>query len=124
VAITGEEVLFSICNAVMTTGSNNVLFQEGSPVIALCPEHAATIAKDGFSKNDVRSYIYDKGRIPLKRFSTRAIEKHYSGWDENALVPLTAHKEDIIIIVVGGPGKHSAYLPAFIPPSITKPIAE
>ena len=65
VAITGEEMLISICNAVMTTGSNNVLFQEGSPVIALCPEHAATIAADGFSKNDVRSYIYEKGRLPL-----------------------------------------------------------
>jgi hypothetical protein len=124
IAITGEEMLISICNAVMTTGSNNVLFQEGSPVIALCPEHAATIAADGFSKNDVRSYIYEKGRIPLKRFYKRAIEKHFSDWDDNALVPLTAHKEDIIIIVVGGPGKHSAYLPAFLPPSITKAIVE
>ncbi len=124
VASTSEEMLTSICNAVMTTGSNNVLFQEGSPVICLCPEHAKTIASDGFSKNDVRSYIYEKGRIPLKRFYRRAIEKHYSGWDKNALVPITSHKEDIIIIVVGGPGKHSSYLPAFFPPSITKAIED
>jgi len=122
VAVTGEEMLISLCNAVMTTGSNNVLFQEGSPVIALCPEHARTIAADGFSKNDVRSYIYEKGRIPLNRFYKRAIEKHFPDWSENELVPLTAHKEDLIIIVVGGPGKHSAYLPAFLPPSITKAI--
>jgi len=123
VAITGEEMLISICNGMMTTGSNNILFQEGSPIIALCPEHAQTIASDGFSKNDVRSYLYEKSRIPLSRFYKRAIEKHYSGWDENALVPLTAHKEDIIIIVVGGPGKHSAYLPAFLPPSVTRAIS-
>jgi hypothetical protein len=124
VAITGEEVLISICNAMMTTGSNNVLFQEGSPVIAFSPEHAATIAADGYSKNDVRDYIYEKARIPLNRFFRRAIDKYYSGWDENAKVPITARKEDIIIIVVGGTGKHSAYLPAFIPPSLTKAIAE
>ena len=124
VAITGEEMLISICNAVMTTGSNNVKNQTGSPVIALSPEHAATIATDGFSKNDVRTYIHEKGRIPLKRFFKRAIEKYYSGWDENTLVPITACKDDIIIIVVGGPGKHSAYLPAFSSIPITKAIAE
>jgi hypothetical protein len=124
VAISGEELLTSICNSVMTTGSNNVLFQEGTPVIALCPEHAATIAADGFSKNDVRNYIYEKSKIPLKRFYKRQIEKYYSGWDENALIPITARKEDLIIIVIGGTGKHSAYLPAFLPPSVTKPITE
>jgi hypothetical protein len=124
VAISGDELLTSICNSVMTTGSNNVLFQEGTPVIALCPEHAATIAADGFSKNDVRNYIYEKSKIPLKRFYKRQIEKYYSGWDENALIPITAHKEDLIIIVIGGTGKHSAYLPAFLPPSVTKPITE
>ena len=124
VALTGEEMLTSICNAVMTTGSNNVLFQVGSPVIALSPEHAATIAADGFSKKDVRSYIYQKGRIPLNRFHKRAVEKYYPGWPENALVPITPHEEDIIIVVIGGTGKHSSYLPAFIPNSVTKAIAE
>ena len=104
-------MLISICNGMMTTGSNNILFQEGSPIIALCPEHAQTIAADGFSKNDVRSYLYEKSRIPLSRFYKRAIEKHYSGWDKNALIPLTAHKEDIIIIVVGGP-RQTFSLPA------------
>jgi hypothetical protein len=124
VAITGEELLISISSAVTNTGSNNVLFQEGSPVIALCPEHAATIASGGFSKSDVRDYIYEKSRIPLNRFYPRAIQNYYSGWGENETVPITARKEDIIIIVVGGSGKHSAYLPAFIPPSITKAIEE
>jgi len=123
VSITGEEVLISICNAVMVTGSNNVMGQDGSPVIALGPEHAATIAADGFSKNDVRTYIHEKGRIPLKRFHKRAIEKYYPGWDENAMVPITAHKEDITIIVVGGTGKHSAYIPTTGEPSVTRPIA-
>ena len=69
-----------------------------------------------------RDYIYEKSRIPLNRFHRRAIDKYYPGWDENATVPITARKEDIIIIVVGGTGKHSSYLPAFIPPSVTKEI--
>ena len=81
VAISDDELLTSICNSVMTMGSNNVLFQASTPVIVLCPEHAATIAADGFSKNDVRSYIYEKSNIPLKRFYKRQIEKYYSGWE-------------------------------------------
>jgi len=39
-------------------------------------------------------------------------------------VPITARKEDLIIIVVGGTGKHSAYLPAFLPPSVTREIKD
>ena len=124
VAITGEEVLISICNAVMTTGSNNVINQNGSPVIALGPEHAATVAADGFSKNDVREYIYENARIPIKRFIKRAIEKYYPGLDENAVVPITANKDDIIIIVVGGIGKHSSYIPTSSPPSVTRSIVD
>ena len=124
VGINGAEILTSICNAVMSTGTNNILFQAGTPVIALCPEHAAAIAAVGFSKQDVRDYIYENSKIFLKRFYTRQIETYFSGWDENALVPITRRKEDLIIIVVGGTGKHSSYLPAFLPPSVTRAIIE
>jgi hypothetical protein len=124
VGINGSEILTSICNAVMNTGTNNVLFQDGTPVIALCPEHAAGIAAVGFSKQDVRNYIYENSKMSLKRFFPRQIETYFSGWDENALVPITKRKEDLIIIVVGGTGKHSSYLPAFLPPSVTRAIVE
>jgi hypothetical protein len=124
IAKTGEELLFSICNALTSTGSNNVLFQDGSPIIALCPEHAATITASGFSKNDVRAYIHEKARIPLKHFLKEVIDKFYSGWEENALVPITARKENIVVIVVGGPGKHSAYIPTTAPPSVTRIILD
>ena len=51
------------------TGSNNVLFQVGSPVIALSPEHAATIAADGFSKKDVRILHLSERQNPSKQVS-------------------------------------------------------
>ena len=124
VGINGAEVLTSICNAVISTGTNNVLFQGGTPVIALCPEHAAAITAVGFSKQDVRNYIYENSKMSLRRFYPRQIETYFPGWDENALVPICKRKEDLIIIVVGGTGKHSSYLPAFLPPSVTKAIAE
>ena len=64
IGINGEEILTSICHAVMNTGANNALFQDGTPVIAFCPEHAAAVAAAGFSKNDVRNYIYENSKMP------------------------------------------------------------
>jgi hypothetical protein len=42
--------------------------------------------------------------------------------DENALIPPTAQKENLIIIVVGGPGKQSSYLPGHTSHLVTKAI--
>ncbi|MFC2005402.1 hypothetical protein ACFLVG_00350 [Chloroflexota bacterium] len=122
-AITAEEVLTTIANSVATAGSNNVLYQCGNPILALGPEHAATIAKDGFSKSDVKAFIHEKARVPRRRFHESIIQRCYPNLDEDALIPITGKKEDLIVIVVGGPGKHSSFLPSFGPSrSITKAI--
>lgn len=112
-ATTAEEVLTTIAGTIATMGNNDVLLQHGEPIIALGPEHAATIAKDGFSKNDIKAFIHEKARIPRKRFFDGAIKRYYANLDEDALIPITPKKEDIIVIVVGGPGKHSSFLPTF-----------
>jgi hypothetical protein len=124
IGISGEEILTSICNALMNTGTNNVLFQDGTPVLAVCPEHAAVIAAAGFSKQAVRDYIYEHSKMPVSRFYKRQSDKYFPGWADDVLVPICKHKEDLIIIVVGGTGKHSSYLPAFLPPSVTRKIGE
>lgn len=112
-AITGEEVLTTIVSVMATMGNNNVLRQYGEPVLALGPEHAATIARDGFSKNGVKTYLHEKARVPRRRFYERARQQCYPNWDEDALIPVTPEKDDLIVIVVGGPGKHSSFLPTF-----------
>ena len=121
-AISAEEVLATIIGSITTMGSNNILVGRGNPILALGPEHAATIAKDGFSKNDVKAFIYEKARIPRREFSERAIKRYYANMDEDALIPVVARKEDLIVIVVGGPGKHSSFLPVFGSQSVIKAI--
>ncbi len=121
-AVTAEEVLTSIVGSIAIMGSNNVLSRRGTPIIALGPEHAATIAKDGFSKSDVKAFIFEKARIPRSKFYKGAIQKYYADLDEDALVPITGKKEDLIVIVVGGPGKHSSILPVFGSQAVTRAI--
>ncbi len=121
-AITAEEVLTTVVSTMTTMGNNNVLSQGGSPILALGPEHAATIAEGGFSKSDVKAYIHEKARMPRRNFYERAIQHYYPNLDDDALIPITPKKEDIIVIVVGGAGKHSSFLPGRSSLSVTKAI--
>ena len=112
-AVAAEEILITISGTVATMGNNNIISQNGEPIIALGPEHAQTIAKEGFSKNDVRSFIYEKARIPRRSFHSRAIKQYFQNMNDESSIPIVKEKADIMIIVVGGPGKHSSFLPTF-----------
>lgn len=112
-AMKAEEMLTTIAGTMTTLGSNDIQLRHGNPILALSPEHAATIAKDGFSKKDVKAYLYEKARVSRRRFHERMSKAFYSTLEEDALIPMTAAKEDLVVIVVGGPGKHSSFLPSF-----------
>jgi hypothetical protein len=44
--------------------------------------------------------------------------------NDRSLVPVVARPEDITVLVAGGPGKHSSFVPTFgITKSVTKKIA-
>jgi hypothetical protein len=124
-ALTGEEVLSTIAGSMTTLGNNHVrglISGDGDAVIALGPEHAATIAKSGYSKNDVRDFLYKNARIPIKSFYKRAREKNNPDMNDDAMIPPTILKENLKIIVVGGPGKHSSYLPGHTSHLVVKAI--
>ena len=72
---TAEGILKTIAGTIATTGTNNVHHPTSEAVIMLCPEHAATIAGDGFSKADIRNYLYDHARIPMAKFSEANIKR-------------------------------------------------
>ncbi|MFC1928691.1 hypothetical protein ACFLXK_03695 [Chloroflexota bacterium] len=120
-AITAEEVLTTIVGSITIMGSNNILNQAGTPVLALGPEHATTIAREGFSKSDVKQFIHEKARIPRRKFHEKIIQGLYRDLDEDALISVVANKEELVVIVVGGPGKHSSFLPAL---SYSQPITK
>lgn len=118
----GWEVCFTVGIA---TGSQK-------PLLILSPILAETIARSGFSKQDVRQYLYDHARIPAWKF------EHYLGtWtnlvpgrpslqamvktgqappqfaesdDPNRLVPIVCAPEDFQITVSGDPLRTNAYV--------------
>ena len=63
---TGLGVLKIVAGAMGQAGSNNLL-AFGHPLLSLGPEHAATIARDGYTKRQVKEFIFEHARFPLGR---------------------------------------------------------
>jgi len=130
-SVTGKGILRMIASTMMIPGANDATLGGGEPVIVLGPEHAATIAADGYTKADVKQYLYEHAQIPYGHFSDeyieRRLEQRFPGRLEasgpKAAVPMANRPEDLMIVVVGGAGKHSAFIPTFgTTRAVTRPL--
>ena len=118
---TAEGILKTMAGTMATVGVQDVHHPRAEPVLLFCPEHAATVAKDGVSKQDVKQYLYEHARVPLNKFSDENIKNRlqtrfpgrYENADPNTLVPLISSPDNLIVVVIGGAGKHSAFMPTF-----------
>jgi len=119
-SLTAEGILTMVAGTMAITGSNNAYY-EGQPVLAFGPEHAATVAGGGMSKADVKRWLFEHATLPLGRFSKENIDRrfrrklsdHYAEAPLDAPVRMFRKPEDLIVIVTGGAGKHSQYVPTF-----------
>jgi hypothetical protein len=119
-SISAEGILTMIAGTMTITGSNNAYYA-GQPCVAFGPEHAQTVANDGLSKADVKQWLFERATLPLSRFSKESIERRFRRKqpEQFANAPLDApvrqfqKPEDLLVIVTGGAGKHSAYVPTF-----------
>jgi hypothetical protein len=113
---TGLGILHTIAGAMGQAGSNNLL-DRGWPLLSLGPEHAATLARDGFGKRAIREFLFEHARFPLGRLGEeyRRLQatRHGVGDDPATTVPIVESPDAISIIVVGGAGKHSCWQPSF-----------
>jgi len=137
VTVTAMRGLYPICEGTQTTGIGTLetiaasMRAMGSPIynqgarneipvlVVIGPEHAAEIAGSGYSKADVKRYIFEHARLPVRELAGRM----YAGTDPwpdwldtknpETLVPMVANPDGFIIVVAGGDGRHSAWLPSW-----------
>jgi hypothetical protein len=118
-----EELLTTISGSMTTIGSNNFIGQGGNPILALSPEHAETIARDGWSKDDVKAFLFEHARVPLGLLTEFNRKRFFGDLSAEVEAPIVKEAKDLIVIVVGGPGRHSAYLPSAAGTwAVTRPI--
>ena len=120
-SITGLGTLMTIAGTMGGVGSNDPLYGIAQPVVVFGPEHAKTVADDGYSLADVKRFLHQHATLPLGKFSKENIERRlrvtfeekYANAGPDAQVPIVQSAEDILIAVIGGAGKHSAVIPTF-----------
>jgi hypothetical protein len=119
VSTTAAGILNNVSDVAATLGSNvGWYFSQSQLLVVLGPEHAATIAGDGFSRKDVQRFVFEHARLPLGRLKLGGMWGMHDWplWmqkvtDESAMLPQVPSPEDIFVMVGGGSGKHSAVVP-------------
>ena len=114
-----DDLLRAIADTMAYPLSNDYYFG-GEPWVILSPEHAEILKRDGFGKSEVKRRLWEQSRLVASRFAARdsARVKHIrcaelGEIDANSLVPAAPHPDGIGIVVAGGPGTHSVYIPTF-----------
>lgn len=111
---TGEGLVVTIANTVAQAGSNNV-YLKGPSFIVLGPEHAQTLHRDGWTPATLQEALYDRSKIHVSRISAENQER-WAQMEQPAVADhyhLAGKPADFHIVVAGGAGKHSVYIPSF-----------
>ncbi|HJN93650.1 MAG TPA: hypothetical protein QGF05_13125 [Dehalococcoidia bacterium] len=134
---TADGILQTVAGAMGQAGSNHIL-SRGEPLLAFGPEHAATVAAEGWTRESVQEHLFQNARYDNAKLSAEFLEavagrmegtldpEHDDGpADISQPLPLAFSPESIHIIIAGGPGKHSSWMPSFggMTQPITVPLA-
>jgi hypothetical protein len=120
-------ILTTIASTMAGMGSNNA-YAFGEPILALGPEHATILARDDVTKEDIRAFVFTHARVPRETWEQGGMSGRGLADDlfaGEAGVPPLRTPEHLMLLVVGGPGRHSCWLPTFgaMTRSVTRAMA-
>lgn len=116
-----QGILDTMCSAMSTIASNNAVLS-GHCTVVLGLEHAQTIAKDGWTRNDIRNYLWmhhgnrfdDLARgHRYGKVHNRNLPKWYKR-DPDSRIPIIPSPDNIHLFVIGGEaGRFSVFIPGW-----------
>ncbi len=108
---TAAGVLTTLCDAMRNPG------MAGQPnyCVVLAGEHMRTVAGDGWSKADIRKFIFENSKNSVAHFKrTGRMPGAVKPEDESTLRPLMMSPDDILVVAAGGrAGSFSCYIPGW-----------
>ncbi len=116
---TASGILSTVSHTAATLGSNvGWYFSQSQLLVVLGPEHARTIAGDGLTRADVQRFVYEHARLPLATLKLGGMwgMHDWPAWmmalrDDEVRPPQVPSPDDVLVVVAGGPGKHSSVVP-------------
>lgn len=113
---TGEGILRTLADSMADKGHNNAYLM-GQLGVVIGVEHARTLGEGGWSRRDVQDFLWEKARLPISTLREGGLWgiHVWPDWvdtdDPDALAPMVAEPEDLIVFVGGGEaGRFSALL--------------
>ncbi len=116
-----EGILDSVCSAMSTICNNNAV-SAGHCAVVLGPEHAATVAKSGWKRHDIRHYLWAHsgnrwddlyGRGRYGKIYNRNLPVWYKR-EPDARTPIVPSPDNIHLFIAGGEaGRFSAFIPGW-----------
>jgi hypothetical protein len=113
---TAQELLAAFCDSMCTVASRSS-YGEGQVLMGFCPDQAQLCAKGGFSKQDVKRFMFENARKPLRAYGPKAVPHFKLEWQKfytsspDTMMPMVGSPDQIEIIVIGGAGPNSLYFP-------------
>jgi len=111
-----DEIVRTFASSMATLGVNN-LYSQGTPVLALGIEHAQFFASAGWTKRKLQEVLFQRARQPWGLMKNRGKSKgprfpeFVDRSDDNSMVPIVGDPGDLQVIVAGGAGGKSMFLP-------------
>src|SRR5688572_16280778 len=111
-----DEIVRTFASCMATLGVNN-LYSQGNPVLVLGIEHAQHIAAAGWSKQKLQQELFERARQPWGLMKNRGKSKgpRFPEWvdrnDDSSTVPIVWEPADLLVVVGGGAGGKSMFLP-------------
>jgi len=92
----------------------------GEPWLILSPEHAEILKAAGFTKAEIKRRLWDQSMLPAGRMTEKDLlrvkasrGKELGEIRPDTMLAIAPGPEDVWLIVAGGPGTHSVYVPCF-----------
>jgi hypothetical protein len=114
-----RELLGTFAWTIASLGANNAYCRNSDFFVGMCPDHAAILAEHSFGKRDVQEYLYNVARIPYGRWKGRGLDgvnprpRWIDALDDDMGIPMVDDPDDVHVVVVGGAGLHSCWIPSF-----------
>lgn len=118
-AKTAEELARVIAETMIHPPSNEYV-HGGEPWFIIGSEHAEIFRRAGWDKATVKRELWRRSKMAVGRLSVNEIVRARASRTaelgelaDDTLLPISPRAEDIQLIVAGGPGTHSVYVPCF-----------
>jgi hypothetical protein len=116
---TAEELIRVTADTMIHPPSNEYC-NGGEPFIIYGPEHANIFHAAGLDKAEVKRRLWAASKMPASRMAAKDLGRARGSRREelgeigpDTLLPIAKRPEDIGLVVAGGPGTHSIYVPCF-----------